>query len=334
LFILEDIMRFARWSAYAFILGFALSAGGPDSLGRGATVRGAPNNVPELIEGMRSSDVAAQPACVAVSAAAALANATGAGVRVAILDGGFDFRHELLAGRLGAQFDALDVDAQAQDLGNGVDDDADGLKDGFVGHGTFVAGLVATCAPGAVILPIRVLDDEGRGNPEALARGVDAAVALGADVINMSLVSTTTNLHLQLALQTAVSAGVVLVSAAGDDPCGPFNAQYVRERTIQVGAVDSSLVRAAFSPGSSIVDVFAPGVDVLGPLGGAVDDSYAKWSGTSFSAPFVSAAAALVREDYPSMSVSAMRTRLASATNAVSGQTDGAVDLLKAVTAQ
>jgi len=330
-------MRLTRWSKVVVVWACAASLAASAWARHHAVVQGAPTTTPEILEGGRSSDVASQAAFAAVSAAPALQYATGLGVKVAVLDGGFDLRHEFLAGRLGAQWDVLDADASAQDLGDRVDEDGDGLTDSFVGHGTFVAGLVAAAAPGAVILPIRVLNDEGDGDPATLARGIAAAVALDADVINMSLVATAITPQLQNAIQAAVDAGVVLVVAAGDEPTGPFNSQFLHDHAITVGAVDSSLRVAAFSPNTAVIDLYAPGVDVIGPLGGAAPNSYASWSGTSFSCPFVAAAAALVRQVNPSMGVAAMRTRVMAATNAVSGLNPsgrGSIDLRKAAAAQ
>src|SRR6185295_739999 len=189
-----------------------------------------------------------------------------------------------------AQWDAFDQDASAQDLGDALDGDGDGRADDFVGHGTFTSGLVLACAPDASIVAIRVLDDEGRGNEAALARGIDKARELGADVINLSLVAPTAGPALRDALDAAVDAGIVLVVSAGDDPIGPFNSTFLCEHAIVVGAIDDTMTVPSFSPNSSMVDVFAPGVDIVGPLGGSIANSYAGWTGTSFSAPFVSAA--------------------------------------------
>ncbi len=329
-------MRFLnRWS-FALVLTFVgASASQVQSVDHDGVVRGAPKNTPVIIWDARSPDVGSQASMSVVSAPAAAQFATGAGVTVAVLDGGFDLTHEYLDGHLGAQWDALDQDGAAQDLGNGTDDDGDGLTDSDVGHGTFVAGLIAACAPDATILPIRVLDDEGRGNPAALARGIDKAVALGAKVINLSLVSSTTTSQLETSIQAAVNAGITIIAAAGNDPAGPFGSQFLRDRSITVGAVSNSLFVASFSPNQELVDVFAPGVDVVGPLGGATADSYAKWSGTSFSCAFVSAAAVLVKEDHPAMTPAAMKSLLTTATDVVADanpSSRGSADLLEAVT--
>jgi subtilisin family serine protease len=300
-------------------------------------VRAAPVLYPELVDA-HADDVPEQTAMQLVSADSILLPllATGDGVKIAALDGGFDLRHEYLNGHLGSQWDAIDQDNNAQELADGVDDDADGLVDFAAGHGTFVAGILATCAPDATILPIRVLDEEGNGSAAALARGIDKAVEFDADVINMSLVCTVMTTQLEVSIQNAIDAGVVIVIAAGDEVNGPFSAQYLRDRAIVVGAVTDNLQVASFSPNESLVHVFAPGVEVLGPIGGgSVGNTYGTWSGTSFSTPFVAAAAALVKELAPSTTNSPMRTLLMAAVNPVSNAVPsgrGSIDLLEAVT--
>ena len=302
-----------------------------------ASVRGAPLDIPVIIEGpILKEDVKAQPAVrTVVSGEDAAQIATGAGVRVAVLDGGFDLSHEAIrnasGGGIADPWDALDQDSVVDDLGNGIDDDGDGVKDRNVGHGTFVAGLLRACAADVVIVPVRVLDDEGWTTPAALARGIQYAVDAGADVINLSLVAPEASDELRAALDAAEAAGVVVVTAAGNSPTEPLDCAYLHARSITVGAVDNDLAVTSFSPNGEWIDVFAPGVQLLGPFTG---DDYARWSGTSFSCAFASAAAALVREDDSTLDTDAMRTRLAATANAVTGATAsgrGSVDLYSAV---
>lgn len=93
----------------------------------------------------------------ALGSAGLPADGTGDGVVVAVLDTGVDLAHPALTGRFAAGgHDFVDADAVPADEGNGVDDDGDGEIDEGVGHGTYVAGLVALVAPGVEILPVRV----------------------------------------------------------------------------------------------------------------------------------------------------------------------------------
>lgn len=114
---------------------------------------------------------------------------TGRGIRVAVLDTGVDRQHPALAGRLLPGFDFVDWDPDPSEVPS-----ADGHA---FGHGTHVAGLVAMVAPGARIMPLRVLDEQGYGNVWVLAEAMlhavdpdgDPSTDDGAHVINLSLSS-------------------------------------------------------------------------------------------------------------------------------------------------
>lgn len=281
--------------------------------------KGKPVNLPIFESDWDGSSVCSQPALDRIAVAAAWARATGRGQTVAVLDGGFDLRHEFLAGRLAAEgFDAIDGDADPQDLGNGIDDDAAletpgaAATDRIVGHGTFVASLVLAVAPDATILPVRVLDDEGRGTDAALASGIDFAVSHGASVINLSLVLPDATESVRAALVRAEDAGVVVVAAAGTSDDGIEPDPFFAAHGICVGAADASGEAAAFCGCAAGVALRAPGVDVHGALAGQ-PSAYGRWSGVSFAVPFVAAGAALLRELHPDdWSAGDVRERLVS----------------------
>lgn len=271
--------------------------------------RGAPTLIPVIEGDLEPRSVSGQAAMTQVRMAAAQKLGTGRGVVVAVLDGGFDLRHECLVGRLhAAPWDAVDGDTNPQDLGDGVDGDADGTKDSLVGHGTFVASLVLAGAPDARVLPVRVLDDEGWGTALDVAEGIQHAIDRGAHVINLSLVVPTATRLVRDALAAALDAGIVVVSAAGNgDGASWQNDPRLASRVITVGAVDAIDRVAAFSVSGTHVHTYAPGVGVVGALGGRRATDYATWSGTSFAAPFVSATAAIARQADPSVASASMR---------------------------
>ncbi|HVL32297.1 MAG TPA: S8 family serine peptidase, partial [Actinomycetota bacterium] len=117
-----------------------------------------------------------------IEAERAWTRSVGRDVVVAIVDTGVDDEHPDLRGRVLVGYDFADDDEDA-------DDDN--------GHGTLIAGIVAartgnrigvaSVAPQAKILPVRVLGKKGSGSSRAVARGIRFAVAEGADVINLSL---------------------------------------------------------------------------------------------------------------------------------------------------
>ncbi|MBW2465407.1 MAG: S8 family serine peptidase, partial [Deltaproteobacteria bacterium] len=281
------------------------------------------------------ADIASQEAMLDVLAPEASANATGAGVTVAVLDGGFDTSHEAVIDAIIGGYDAIDDDLDVDDLGNGIDDDNDGLTDLNVGHGTFVASLIHAAAPDADILPIRVLDDEGHGTNLALWLGISKAVSQGADVINMSLVADTLPQGLKDAIDDATDADITMVISACNDPSGPLNHGYMANRAVVVGGADNDGALLSWSPTGGAVDIYAPAEGILGAIGGAGPEanSYATWDGTSFAAAFVSAGAALAKGAHSSLTSAQMQAHLAGSVSSMSGaspSTAGIIDLAAA----
>ncbi|MBU1699570.1 MAG: S8 family peptidase [Candidatus Eisenbacteria bacterium] len=227
--------------------------------------------------------------------------AQGDGILVAVLDTGVLATHEALAGAIApGGYDFIDNDAEPLDEANGIDDDLDGQIDEGSGHGTLVAGVIHLAAPGAQILPVRVLDDEGRGTTFALAKGIRYAVEQGADIINMSLGLPEHSGVVAHELAQASLASVGMVSAVGN--LGVDSVQYYPAsdfRVLMVAALDSMDVKADFSSYHAKVALSAPGVGIMGPY---YDGAYALGAGTSFSAAFISGQCALILDLLPSIS--------------------------------
>ncbi|MDQ6618150.1 MAG: S8 family serine peptidase [Pseudomonadota bacterium] len=245
---------------------------------------------------------------------------TGSGVTVAVLDTGVDRAHPLLASRLLPGYDFVDGDNDPSEEGS--------RNDAGYGHGTHVAGLIAMVAPGARIMPLRVLEPSGQGNTwvlaEALLYAVDPdgnpATDDGAHVINLSLGTTTRTRILdavtQLVTCTAVTddpafdlsdagyatdadrcshrAGVVIAAAAGNDSTDAVRQYPAAERVhglLAVAGSDASAHLAPFSNFGSWIGIAAPGAAITSSIPGG---GYATWEGTSMAAPLVAGTAALL----------------------------------------
>ena len=215
---------------------------------------------------------------------------SGRGVSVAVLDTGIDLTHPDLQGAIADVRDFTGSRFGAQDR---------------VGHGTHTAGTIGArrnelgvvgVAPECRLLIGKVLGDDGAGTDEVVAAGIDWAVAAGADVISLSLGAPTASVVLESAVRRAVAAGKFLVCAAGNDGTAlgrvdsvNYPARY--DDTVAVGAVDRAGRVCDFSSRGPEVDLCAPGDDVLSTY---LNAGYAKLSGTSMAAPFVSGVVALL----------------------------------------
>ncbi len=239
--------------------------------------------------------------------------ARGQDVKVAVLDTGVNAGHPDLEGKV---HDFARFDQRGQLVAQGVDQAKD-----FDGHGTHVCGTIVGgnasgrwigMAPQARLLVARVLDPSG-GTDEQILKGIEWAVASGADVINLSLGDLNWSPDVMdtytAALLRARQAGALVVAAIGNDghqtSGGPGNDLYA----LSVGATDIDDRIAAFSGGRTHVieqsgaidarylpvvyakpDLSAPGVDVYSSLKAAWEYE----SGTSMAAPHVAGAAALL----------------------------------------
>lgn len=206
-------------------------------------------------------------------------------VTIAIVDTGIDPTHPDLAGKVVAGWDFVNDDPYA-------DDDN--------GHGTHVAGIagassnngvgIAGVAQRSALMPIKVLDASGSGLLSDVASGIVWAVDRGANVISLSLGSSSDSQTLRDAVAYATSNGAVVVAAAGNAGSNVATYPAAIPEVLSVGSVSSSDGRSAFSNYGSWVDVAAPGESILSTVPGG----YEYWSGTSMACPQVSGIAALV----------------------------------------
>jgi subtilisin family serine protease len=233
----------------------------------------------------------------------------GNGVTIAVLDTGVDPQHPAIATHLVQGYDFVDGDANATDQPDGIDNDGDGQIDEAYGHGTHVTGILALTAPGASLMPIRVLDADGHGTIATVATGIQYALDHGARVLSLSLGMLRNSDAIQNMLDDAQRRGVVIVCSAGN-----WGAENPREypaassHASAIAATDALAQPATFTSYGSQVALCAPGVGVRSAYPGG---GWRLWSGTSMSAPFVAGTAALLLSLHPAWTSAQVFDRLA-----------------------
>ncbi len=224
-------------------------------------------------------------------------------VVVAVIDSGVASEHPDLAAQLLPGYDYVHRDTQPEDE---------------VGHGTAVAGIIAAAvngsgivggAPGVRILPLKVGDQVGASSL-AIAEAIYGAIERGVQVINLSLGADTPSATLERAIEQAYDQGIIVVAAAGNTPDAvTFPASY--PEVIAVGGATADGKRlSSFSSRLTRVDLIAPAEDVLTTSWDGREPGWEPRTGTSFAAPMVSAAAALIRSVAPDSNVEWVRQAL------------------------
>jgi subtilisin family serine protease len=233
----------------------------------------------------------------------ALAITGGAGTRIAILDTGIDAGHPGWAGMrivMGKDFSVRPPGPRADETADDDDFDHDGQTHEAFGHGTHVAGIARLVAPQSTLIPIRVLNDDGWGTTVGLASGILQAVAMQADVINMSLGLTRDVPMVRHAVEHAMSRKIGLVASAGNNATRDEQYPANYPGVFSVTAVDDDDRLAPFAGRGPSVDVSAPGTRVISLFArGPGRGLYASGSGTSMAAPFLAGAAALFKSVQP-----------------------------------
>lgn len=259
---------------------------------------------------------------------------------IAILDTGVDINHPDLKDNIWTNEKEANGSDFEDDDNNGYCDDVHGwdfihntaiIGDGMDGngHGTHCAGIAAAVGnngigitganPNAMILPIKVMGDDGKGDIATIVRGIDYAVASGANILSMSLGGSVNSSAEYQALSKAYAAYIPIVAAAGNkgesiyglqqptfpaaydivlgvmasgqngqrasysnyDPDGPFYTQYANTDR-NYSQKDNTSLGEFWN-----YDLMAPGTGIMSTLPGG---KYGKLSGTSMATPLVASA--------------------------------------------
>ena len=260
----------------------------------------------------------------------------GDSVKVGIIDSGINYDHEdfMVNSQTKVKGDSKYYEYQTNKwVYYGASQHGYSYIDDTLGHGTNVAATVAAAvnsvgglglAPNVELYVYKVTNSNNGYEFGAIQLALNEAVSLGLDVVNMSFqsyehavsyggssmgASSGCSTILTTYLNQAYNAGITLVGAAGnfntDEPSYPGSNNHV----INVGSLNQSGTdKAGFSNYGTTIDLVAPGYVHVADKG--TNSSYKDTSGTSFSAPLVTAAIALYKQKNPSATPAAIESAL------------------------
>lgn len=277
----------------------------------------APTPTPTPTASYDTSEYRATVGAVSMNALAAYTKgATGKGINLAVIDSGIDVNSQEFTGRIASASQDVAGNASIADEGGhgtAVAFTAAGRRNDSGTHGVaFDATLVVLRADraGTCATTGQTGDDAGcKFGTDAIAKGVDAARVAGARVINMSLGGATMPQNLIDAIGRATAQGIVVVIAAGNDGTDnpdPFTSvasnAAARNLVIIAGSVGAGDALSSFSDkaGTGAAHYLtAVGERVRAP---DQNNTAYLWSGTSFAAPQISGAVALLAQAFPNLS--------------------------------
>ncbi len=239
-------------------------------------------------------------------------NVFGDSVKIAVIDSGFY--------QSAADFNRSNIHL-VRDYTH--DNSGTTLCNDTIGHGTMVSGIIAAShnklgiagiAPNVEIYVFKCfyLDSNGyqnAKNSDILSAIYEAVDTYNVDIINLSF-GTTNSTVFKSAIDYAYNSGALIVAAAGNDGAQSGSRLYYPasyDNVISVGSIDSSGHRATHSQRNDLVNIMAPGENIISTY---ISPSYYQGTGTSYATPQVTAAAALAKSLNPSLDSRALMQAL------------------------
>lgn len=219
--------------------------------------------------------------------AAVAAGITGAGIKVAILDSGIDYNHPDLKDNYKGGY-------------NFAYDNNDPFDDGYISHGTHIAGIIGArnngtgvvgVAPEASLYAVKVLGGMVMGDLSDILAGMEWAISNKMDVINMSIGAPTDSAAFKDVCDRAYQAGIIVVAASGNTHSNSIEFPAAYDSVIAVSATNQDDTFATYSNYALKNELAAPGTDIKSTMRGG---GYGIMKGTSQATAHVSGAAAIM----------------------------------------
>jgi len=228
--------------------------------------------------------------------------ATGAGVRVGIIDSGLEVDHPALLGRVVQSVAVEVVDGEPTLVENDTAGD-------LFGHGTACGGIIVGLAPEVELVSIRVLGADLRGKGSAFVAGLEWAVEQGLRVCNLSLSSKSDALYpvFHELVDEAYFRGICLVSAANNVPAPSYPSLFSSVFSIAAHS-EPDPERFYYNPNPP-VEFGAWGVDV--PIAWRNGGSTVA-TGNSFAAPHIAGIVARIVSKHPDLTPFEVKAVLAA----------------------
>ena len=228
--------------------------------------------------------------------------ATGAGVRVCVIDSGVDGTHPLVGGVQRAVYVELDADGEPQV--------AEDLEGDLFGHGTACAGIIRSLAPDCEIHSVRTLGRALTGRGVVLLAGLKWAIEQRYDIINLSLSMSKASFVEQLRqlADEAYFNNSLIVAAAHNMPVVSYPWRF--PAVVSVGSHSGSDPLEFYANPTPPVEFLACGVEVeLAWL----EHATIRATGNSFATPHIAGIAARIMSKHPGLTPFEVKSLLRAA---------------------